>query len=435
MNQHPIKLFCLLTLALGLLTACNPADPENPPSTDTGATEAPAITETEPDTEAPTETQPHVHTYGEWEVVKESTCTLRGTKERACPCGEVESERIPMLPHTETEVPAVEPTLSENGYSGGKVCSVCEKVLKSGFVLPYIGHRDLAYEVNPDGKTLTITGLGECTATDIYIPASLDGYTVTRIGTYAFGGQESLTGVHFPSTLTEIAEAAFYGCKGLTEVEIPYNVTSMLDSAFQNCSGLVKLELNARLTEISRDCFYGCSSLTEVTLPKTVRVLQWGCFKACTSLRLIHLPEGLEKVGICAFESCTSLTEMGLPGSVGEIGDLAYAGCTGLSHIQIPGDLRILGSWVFSGCTGVIMDTVTLPDSLHTLGDGFFSQGPHLSAVVVPNGLKFPDEDTFLHINGLTEIYYCGSQAQWVLAGYTIPEGVTVHYDYDPGRG
>ena len=42
---------------------------------------------------------PHVHSFGEWKVTKESTCKETGTKERSCACGEKETETLPLAGH------------------------------------------------------------------------------------------------------------------------------------------------------------------------------------------------------------------------------------------------------------------------------------------------------------------------------------------------
>ena len=36
----------------------------------------------------------HVHNFGEWETVKEATCTISGEEERSCTCGKKETKRI-----------------------------------------------------------------------------------------------------------------------------------------------------------------------------------------------------------------------------------------------------------------------------------------------------------------------------------------------------
>ena len=41
----------------------------------------------------------------------------------------------------------------------------------------------LAYEVNSDGETCKVIGIGTCTDTDLVIPSVMDGYTVTASDT------------------------------------------------------------------------------------------------------------------------------------------------------------------------------------------------------------------------------------------------------------
>lgn len=42
----------------------------------------------------------HVHTYGEWQTIKEADCVNAGERERTCSCGETETEEISALGHT-----------------------------------------------------------------------------------------------------------------------------------------------------------------------------------------------------------------------------------------------------------------------------------------------------------------------------------------------
>ena len=45
-------------------------------------------------------TPEHTHSFGEWSVSKNATCTEDGVKVRYCDCGEKQSEVIPTLEHT-----------------------------------------------------------------------------------------------------------------------------------------------------------------------------------------------------------------------------------------------------------------------------------------------------------------------------------------------
>ena len=102
----------------------------------------------------------------------------------------------------------------------------------------------LEYEVNPDGKTCTITGIGTCKDTDLVIPSTIDGYSVTRIGYMAFYNCSELMSLIVPDSVTSIGNAAFRDCSGLTSITIPDSVTSVGDYAFAWCDSLTSIMFN-----------------------------------------------------------------------------------------------------------------------------------------------------------------------------------------------
>ncbi|MBQ6439969.1 MAG: Ig-like domain-containing protein [Mogibacterium sp.] len=80
------------------------------------------------------------HNYGEWETVKEATCTENGLKTKSClVCGHTETEEIP-AGHVEKEIDAVEPTCTLPGLSAGKKCAVCGEILAEQEEIPALGH-------------------------------------------------------------------------------------------------------------------------------------------------------------------------------------------------------------------------------------------------------------------------------------------------------
>ena len=212
-NRNKLLSVMALTLALGLFSACadgeGPADGAHsgtagdiPPAATAPHETEPEIVTTSPETDAVTEPEPepeaHVHAFGDWVTVREATCETIGKQERTCPCGLTEEKKLKKTDHLREAMPTVQPTVTENGSEGGAVCSVCGAVLEEATILPYIGHTGLAYEVNADGKTCTITGPGDCAETDLYIPAYIDGYKVTHIGAAAFLNDALLTSVTLP---------------------------------------------------------------------------------------------------------------------------------------------------------------------------------------------------------------------------------------------
>ena len=96
------------------------------------------------------------------------------------------------------------------------------------------------FEVNPDGKTCTITGIDsslpewlewledidvqiQTEKKHLKIPKKINGYTVTSIGEDAFLRCYSLTSVSIPNSVTSIGEAAFCGCDSLTSIVVDEN--------------------------------------------------------------------------------------------------------------------------------------------------------------------------------------------------------------------
>ena len=178
-----------------------------------------------------------------------------------------------------------------------------------------------AYKKNEDGETVTITKfLGPVDPTNngpyvITIPTTLDKYTVTGIGKWAFDrcGLHTLTiegpiesmglaafyectkleTISFGENIKTIGEQAFQGCSSLTKVTIPDSVTSIGEEAFYECTKLETISFGENIETIGRWAFTGCSALTNATIPKNVTTIESGTFKKCSKLEYIILPAGL----------------------------------------------------------------------------------------------------------------------------------------------
>ena len=119
---------------------------------------------------------------------------------------------------------------------------------------------DGTFEYAVLGSEAAITGcVGTC-PTDLVIPASIDGYSVTSIGDYAFSGN-ALTSVIIPDSVTSIGDHAFSG-NALTSVTIPDSVTSIGVGAFHG-NALTSLTIPDGVTSIGVGCsrqtgYFGC---------------------------------------------------------------------------------------------------------------------------------------------------------------------------------
>lgn len=78
------------------------------------------------------------HEYGDFEILKNPTCTEKGQKGKICKkCGKItEKMDIPEAGHTPVTDPAVAPTETTDGLTEGSHCGVCGVVLQAQEVIP-----------------------------------------------------------------------------------------------------------------------------------------------------------------------------------------------------------------------------------------------------------------------------------------------------------
>ena len=167
------------------------------------------------------------------------------------------------------------------------------------------------YEVLSDG-TIRITS---CQTSDVnlVIPDTIDGYTVTEIGTSAFANQTSIQTVKFPANLKQIGVKAFANCTGLLEVTLPDTIQGAGQLCFSGCTALKKAVLNKGRINIVYGMFENCTSLTEVVIPDTVENVAMYAFLNCRSLTHLNLPASLKSISVHAFEGAgvTTITYAG----------------------------------------------------------------------------------------------------------------------------
>jgi len=110
-----------------------------------------------------------------------------------------------------------------------------------------------------------------------------------------------------------------------------------------------------------------------------------------------------------AFSSCISLTSVTIGNSVTSIGTSVFHGCRRLTSVTIPNSLTSIGGGAFSGCSG--LTSVTIPNSVTSIGGSAFYGCSGLTSVTIGNSVTSIGGSAFQNCSGLTSV--------------TIPNSVT----------
>ena len=133
-----------------------------------------------------------------------------------------------------------------------------------------------------------------------------------------------------------------------------------------------------------------------------------------------------------AFQNSTNLTSVTIPNSVTSIGDDAFYGCSSLTSVNIPNSVTSIGVEAFRNCTS--LTSVTIPNSVTKIGDGALRDCTSLTSVTIPNSVTSIGQFAFRDCTSLTSVtipnsvtsigdeafYKCSS-----LTSVTIPNSVT----------
>jgi hypothetical protein len=186
-------------------------------------------------------------------------------------------------------------------------------------------------EKNETGVTISNKSI-DTNATEVVIPAAVNGVPVTEIDERTFAYNNSLNSVVIPGSVTEIG-----------------------DDAFEQCTSLTNLTINEGVTTIGVSAFANCTALKEVTIPSSVNKIGYSSFISCTSLEKVTIEDNVKEIGAVAFSGCTSLKTINLPASITKIGSGAFV--TGNDSLEI----------IYAGYSASWLNIVDVTKTTYTL--------------------------------------------------------------------
>lgn len=249
-----------------------------------------------------------------------------------------------------------------------------------------------------------------------------------------FVNSTTLQKVTIGSKVTFLYNHLFHNCDKVTTIDIPASIANIYGNAFDDCSSLTATTFhdatNNHTLTLGDYAFRNCAALPEVTFPQQLLSVGNYTYAQCPLLKTLTFPAMLESIGNYAFAECTGLTQLTFKDS-GKSVKLGYGarsnsgtsyldniplfGNTNLTYLYIGRninytagekygyspfynqsfltDVRFSQSGTVSYCKDYLLykvnncKTLTLPESLTSIGNWTFRGMAALESIVVPNAV------------------------------------------------
>jgi hypothetical protein len=208
-------------------------------------------------------------------------------------------------------------------------------------------------------------------------------YSITTIGSNAFGGCFNLTSVTIPASVTLLRDNAFNDC-GIESITIPSTVKTVGFGAFMSCTNLKTLTIEKGVQSIGDDCFDDCINLQTINL--AVEKIGEYAFNSCQNIQTVIFNDGVKTIGKFAFNNCILLNSVTFPSSVDSVADYAFMNCSGMISLSLNEGLRSIGFNSFQACNA-ISGLITIPSTIKYIGINAFGGDTSITSLTIKNGI------------------------------------------------
>ena len=253
-------------------------------------------------------------------------------------------------------------------------------------------------------KTHETTGLTYSLRSDNKQATVVEDEDVNKtIEAVVIGPSVTFDNIEYP--IVAINAHAFKGAKKLKSADLSNaTLTSIGNAIFAECTNLETAKVPTQITIIPDSLFYGCNNLVNINMPNGIVKIGVSAFNDCATLNIDKLPSKVEVIGEAAF-SKSGISSMTLPESINTMGSRIFSYCPNLKEVVFENDMQLttLPDNTFQNCTKLI--TFTLPSSTKTIGGNAFTGCSSLERIVLDNtGIQTISANAFTNCNSLKEI-------------------------------
>jgi hypothetical protein len=284
-----------------------------------------------------------------------------------------------------------------------------------------------AYKVQAEGTTYTMSSeqlftcgsngvitayTGSKDVTELVIPKTIGGISVTGIGANVFAGMDKITTIGLPDTIVALGDKAFSGCQLLNTlfvydvnaetitleytdmgvITLPTNLNSMGVGVFAGCKSIYKFAVADSNTYFKAGTWVTTQNNTntasgnenqedtgisrntgEMLLSKDGTILyRFAAAFHYTGEGLYALPSGLVLISPYACEAVGLNGGFTIPNTVTTIGDYGFYNCNNLNYIEFAATSQVtaIGSYAFANNATL---NIILPASVKTIGTYCFA--------------------------------------------------------------
>ena len=302
-------------------------------------------------------------------------------------------------------------------------------VTQSAFV-PYLTLSKQSFDVVPEGATLNITIDSNASWT-----ATSNASWVTLSETSGNSGSRTIT-LNVANNDTGKQRTCNVVVSNKT-YQIEKTITINQDAIY-----VITFKSSARLNFSSS--YFGAkvadyiweNGIGTIYFEEPVTTISGNAFYYSEDLLEIVLPNSVTTL-IDAFSNCRNLKSVTLGDSVTTIGERAFSGCAALTNINIPNSVKTIGERAFSGCAA--LTNINIPNSVKTIGERAFYDCTSLTGITIPDSVTMIDDWAFYNCNAMTNVSI-GANVKTIgdsafdecksLTTITLPKSVTTIEQY-----